>query len=200
MIIAVEGLPGAGKTTSASLLAARLGAHAVRETTQGHPFLDTVYDDARRYDLQVELAFLLIHNGGYRQLRRREAVVTDFSPVKDLLFADAMLAGRDLEIFVEVYEQLYTGHPAPDRVVYLDVAPDLCLHRIRTRMERDPSRRFEAGMDLERLLQIQAVYESRLPELGKTVIRFDVNDGMTESEVVEGLMSALLPRVPGRSN
>lgn len=196
MVIALEGLPGAGKTTSAYRLAERLGADAVCETTHDHPFLETVYDDARRYDFQVESAFLLLHNAGYRQIRRGATVVTDYSPVKDLLFAQAMLSGRDLELFVDLYNHLYFGLPMPEVVVYLDATPELCLKRVRRRLETDPARAFEAGMDGERLRLIKRVYESHMADLGDRVLRLDVGEGDTEADVVDALDKVLRDQIP----
>jgi deoxyadenosine/deoxycytidine kinase len=196
MVIALEGLPGAGKTTSAYLLAGQLGASVVCETTLDHPFLETIYDDAARYDLQVELGFLLLHNAAYRQIQRQATVVTDFSPVKDLLFAEAMLSGEDLLVFTGLYKHLYADHPSPELVVYLDASPELCMKRVRQRMESNPARRFEAGLDVERLRLIGSVYESRIAELAGTVLRFDIHDGQTETEIADGVAELLRNQIP----
>lgn len=193
MVIALEGLPGSGKTTSARLLAQELGAAVLCETTQDHPFLETVYDDARRYDLNVELAFLLLHNAGYRRVGSETTAVSDYSPAKDLVFAEAMLAGRELDLFVELYEQLYAGYRPPKLVVYLDASPELCLQRITERLRTDRSRAFEAGMDISRLRLMQSLYASRSAELGETVKRLAIHPEDTVDDVVENL----LPLVQG---
>src|SRR3954452_24806790 len=133
MVIAFEGLPGAGKTTSAELVGRRLGAVTLRETTGDHPFLDSVYDDERRYDLEVELAFLLLHAGPYRRIERGRVNVTDYSPAKDVLFARDMLGGEDLDLWMRTYEHVYRDQPLPDAVVFLRVSPDECLRRARQR-------------------------------------------------------------------
>src|SRR5687768_11692140 len=151
MVIALEGLPGSGKTTSAGLVAERLGARALTETTGDHPFLQQVYDDSDRDDLTVELTFLIVHANPYRRLDRSGVTVCDFSPAKDLLFSEDMLCGDDLRLFEDVYERLYLGHRLPDVAVYLKADPRLCLDRVRERIGADPSRAFELGMTLERL-------------------------------------------------
>jgi deoxyguanosine kinase len=167
MLIAFEGLPAAGKTTTAALLAQRLGCPLVTETTQAHPFLDSVYQDDLRFDLEVELAFLLLHSSAWRRIDREALSVTDFSPVKDLLFADQMLGERaDRTLFDQAYARLYEGFAAPDVVVYLRADPEFCLARARQRLNEDERRQFEVGMSLERLIAIHARYEDALTQLG----------------------------------
>lgn len=186
MLIAIEGLPGSGKTTSTRLLAERLGASAVTETTADHPFLKSVYEDEDRHDFQVELAFLLLHFGGYRAINRGSLAVSDFSPVKDLLFAWDMLRGHDLALFEQVYERLYDAHPPPDVVLFLDLPPADCLDRVRAR-----GRDFEASMSRERLDRMHSHYEQHLDKLGLEVLRIPLGPGPTPEEVVDMLLGAL---------
>ncbi len=183
MLIALEGLPGAGKTTSVDLVAARLGARGLQETTQDHPFLDSVYDDARRYDLEVELAFLLLHAGAYRRLDRTSTTVTDYSPAKDVLFARDMLDGEDLELWLRAYEHVYRELPLPDLTVFLRLPPEACLQRVRAR-----GRDFEARMTLERLARMEHLYESELSTLGQDVRVLDVSSQWRPDDVADEIV------------
>jgi deoxyadenosine/deoxycytidine kinase len=196
MVIALEGLPGAGKTTSALLLGKRLEAEVVCETTQDHPFLTTVYDDTGRYDLQVELGFLLLHSAAYRTIPVDRRIVTDFSPVKDLFFAEDMLSGSDLEVFERVYEQLHDGKPEPGLVVFLDAAPELCMERIRERLARDHARRFEEGLEIDRLRRISDTYRRRIEELGERVVRLPISGELSKEDVVDRLAEIVKAQVP----
>jgi deoxyguanosine kinase len=189
MIAAVEGLPGAGKTTTTGHVAERLGASAVRETTGDHPFLSQVYDDQSRDDLTVELAFLIVHANAYRPVDRARTTMMDFSPVKDLLFAEDMLTGSELEFFRQSYNLLYEDHPPPDLVVYLRAEPELCLDRIRKRYERDPRRLFEQGLTLERLRRMFDRYEAGMHRLGCRVVAYDIDSRAHEDDVADGVAS-----------
>lgn len=177
MVIALEGLPGAGKTTTAARLASALDADAVCETTHDHPFLTSVYRDDERFDLEVELAFLLLHASAWRAIDRTELSVTDFSPYKDILFADDMLTvPADHDVFTRVYERLYTDVPPADLVIYLRASPELCLDRARWRWMKDARRLYEEGLTIERLQRMARLYDSRLGRLGDEVRVLNVDD------------------------
>ncbi|MFI4977486.1 MAG: deoxynucleoside kinase [Solirubrobacterales bacterium] len=185
MIIALEGLPGAGKTSTAELLAQRLEVQAVCETTQNHPFLDSVYRDDERHDLEVELAFLLLHSSAWRAIDRSVVTMTDFSPAKDVLFAEAMLSDPpDKALFDHAYQRLYEGYRPADVVVYLRARPDLCIERVRKRYEEDEHREFEKDMGVERLARMEHFYEHGLPTLGDDVLVLDLDEVLepTDSE------------------
>jgi deoxyguanosine kinase len=186
MLIALEGLPGAGKTTSVELVARRLGALALQETTQDHPFLDSVYDDAHRYDLEVELAFLLLHAGAYRRVDRSLTTVADYSPAKDVLFARDMLRGEDLDLWLRTYRHVYRDLPLPDVVVFLRLPPEECLKRVQSR-----GRDFESRVTVERLSRMEALYENELDGLGQRVDVLDIQPGWEPDDVADAIVSRI---------
>lgn len=191
MVISLEGLPGAGKTTAAGLVAQRLRADALRETTGNHPFLQQVYQDDDRDDLTVELSFLLVHANPFRRLRRERLTICDFSPAKDLLFAEDMLDPVDLDLFRGIYAHVYAAHPLPDVGVYLRVSPELCLQRVRERMRTDPSRAFEAGLTLDRLERMQDRYEESLDRLAQTVLVINIGAELDPDDAADSIAATL---------
>lgn len=175
MIIAFEGLPGVGKTTTARLLAARIGFASLTESTHNHPFLASVYRDADRHDLEVELAFLLLHAGAWRAIDPRANTVSDYTPVKDLLFArDTLAEAADLTLFELAYERLNVGSAQGHVVIFLRASPELALSRVRARYEREEHRRFEESMELDRLKRIESQYEDHHDQLGSVVLDLDL--------------------------
>ena len=59
--LVVEGPIGAGKTSLAWRLGARLGAELLLEQPADNPFLARFYQDMPRYALQTQLFLSLIH-------------------------------------------------------------------------------------------------------------------------------------------
>jgi deoxyadenosine/deoxycytidine kinase len=186
MIIALEGLPGVGKTTTAQMLSAHLGVPAVIESTHNHPFLQSVYLDDARHDLEVELAFALLHASAWRNIDRSQTTVTDFTPVKDLLFAWDTLSDReDLALFEQAYHRLNSGSPPAEVVIYLRASPELALDRVRARYETDSHRHFEKTMELERLQKMERQYEDNRDRLGTTVRSIDLDSLLVGSDSEE---------------
>jgi deoxyguanosine kinase len=188
MIVALEGLPGAGKTTTARLLAESRGCAYVHESSANHPFLESFYSDIERYKLETELCFVLLHYHQYRDLRIVELgmMILDYSPVKDLVFADLNLSGPDYDLFVTLYAHTSGSLPPPDVAVFLDLDIAHALARIRER-----GRDYERDMDPTYLQRLREAYERRHQELGVRVERVKVEPEWTRAEVMAAVGSAI---------
>lgn len=180
MLVAFEGVPGAGKTTTARLAARLAGATTAVEPTKKHPFIADFYADPDRYALETELGFVLLHSHHFRSLDRDRLLFTDYSPAKDVVFARMTLAHRpqQLALFGSVYRELYRTSAPPDVVVFLDVEPKVCLARIMKR-----KRPYESGLKVDYLERVRAFYEDAMTELGGRVVRLPVASGDTRTSV-----------------
>jgi len=155
--IAVEGPIGAGKTSLAQRLAARMGADLFLEQPGENPFLGRFYQNMARYALPTQLFFLFQRARQLEPLAQRDmfsrATVADFLIDKDPLFARLTLSGDELALYQRVYETLRPQAPAPDLVIYLQASTETLVARVRRRAAP-----FERGIDEDYLALLAESY------------------------------------------
>jgi deoxyadenosine/deoxycytidine kinase len=179
MWLAIEGIVGAGKTTTADLLGERTGLVATLEPTDRHPLLDAYYADPRRFALATELVFMAL------QAHQVTAIggpgfVSDFAPAKNFVFARLSCDAADLALLEAVDRRLWRDLPRPDLTVVLDVPAEVCLERIARR-----GRGYELGLGVADLERLRAGYERSLPALGADVRRIALTGAESPDEVAD---------------
>jgi deoxyguanosine kinase len=155
--VVVEGPIGAGKTSLARRLAARLSADLILEQPAENPFLARFYQDMPRYALPTQLFFLFQRARMLEPLAQPDifgrAVVADFLLDKDPLFARMTLSGDELVLYRKIYEVLQPQAPAPDLVIYLQAQPATLVERVKRRAAG-----FERGISEEYLTLLAENY------------------------------------------
>jgi deoxyguanosine kinase len=135
--IAIEGPIGAGKTSLAHNMAARLNCPVVLEQPETNPFLEKFYGDMPRYALSTQLFFLFqrMHQLETMEQENRfaQSVISDFLFEKDQLFADVTLNEPEYGLYQQIREHLHPRAPSPDLVIYLQATPEILIRRIRQR-------------------------------------------------------------------
>ena len=134
--IAIEGPIGAGKTSLAERLSARLDATAVLEDTD-NPFLADLYAGRPGAALQSQLFYLLNRHRQQLTLRQADlfaqATVCDYLFDRDKIFAYLNLDDNELFIYQRLYDLLIKDVASPDLVIYLQAPTDVLLRRLRDR-------------------------------------------------------------------
>jgi deoxyguanosine kinase len=155
--LVVEGPIGAGKTSLARRLGARLSADLILEQPAENPFLARFYEDMSRYALPAQLFFLFQRARMLESLAQPDmfgrAVVSDFLLDKDPLFARITLSGDELGLYQKIYDALAPRSPAPDLVIYLQAQPATLIERVRRRAAG-----FERGISEEYLALLAESY------------------------------------------
>jgi len=155
--LVVEGPIGAGKTTLARRLGARLSADLVLEIPEENPFIGRFYQDMARYALPTQLFFLFQRSRMLEPLAQPDmfgrATVGDFLLDKDPLFAQLTLSEDELALYRKIYDALRPRSPTPDLVIYLQAPTETLVERVRRRAAA-----FERGISDEYLAMLSESY------------------------------------------
>lgn len=182
--IAIEGVPGAGKTTTARLIAGRLGAVAVPERSDLHPFLNEYYGDPQGLAMATELIFIALKLQAVGAQRNASAIVTDFTPAKDVVFAGLAMTPADLATISDLQNRVWVKEP--NLTVFLRPPIEECRRRIIAR-----GRGFESDLDEAQLERILSGYESHLDQLGERVVSINLAGSETRQEVADLVLAAV---------
>lgn len=155
--LVVEGPIGAGKTSLAKRLGARLSADLVLEQPTENPFIARFYQDMTRYALPTQLFFLFQRARMIEPLKQPDMfarpAVADFLLDKDLLFARVTLSGDEFALYQKIYDALRPQAPVPDLVIYLQAQPAVLVERVKRRAAG-----FERGISEEYLALLAESY------------------------------------------
>jgi deoxyadenosine/deoxycytidine kinase len=138
--LAIEGPIGAGKSSLAERLAARLDATVVLEDAE-NPFLTDFYGGRPGAALQAQLFYLLNRHRQQMTLRQTDlfthTTVCDYLFEKDRIYAFLNLDDNELFIYQRLYDLLEKDIAPPDLVIYLQAPTDVLLRRLRDRVGPD---------------------------------------------------------------
>ncbi len=175
MYLVIEGVIGVGKTSLARLLQPVFNADIQLEVFEENPFLSNFYADRKRYAFQTQIFFLLSRYRQQFELTKRDLIrenlISDYSFVKDSIFAVLNLDGDELSTYHSVHSALAERIPSPDLTVYLQVHTDIAMQRI---AQRDRS--YERNMDRSYIQALNNAYDSHYSQHPDQVLAIDTSD------------------------
>jgi len=164
VLIAIEGIIGAGKTTLAKRLAEEWNAHLLLERFEDNPYLAPFYSDPTGFALPLELSFAAQRSQQWaeacRSLGEKEHLISDFHFEKSLVFASVTLEKKAMPPFEQFSKNLFGDLQSPDIIIFLQPKPERALENISHR-----ARGMEVEIPLSYLHELSMAYVQWVKEI-----------------------------------
>ncbi len=179
MHLAIAGNIGSGKTTLTRLLAKQMKWKAYYESVDDNPYLDSFYDDMKRWSFNLQVYFL---NSRFRQVveirESNSTVIQDRTIYEDAyIFAPNLqqmnlMTTRDFDNYISLFELMSSFIDAPDLLIYLRADVSTLVSQIAKR-----GRDYEETIRIDYLKKLNERYEEWISsyDKGKLLI-IDVNE------------------------
>lgn len=166
MFIAISGPIGVGKSTVTRIFSQITSFEPHFETVEGHPYLEGLYSEPRKYAFRTQAYFLWDRfEKHYRTVNTGGDIVADRSIYEDSIFAEALYKSgyMDDDEFLKTYVphfKILTGIlPPPDLMIYLRASIDTLMYRISKR-----ARAMEKSIQLDYMTMLLDGYERWIAE------------------------------------
>ncbi|MDG6918358.1 MAG: deoxynucleoside kinase [Nitrososphaerota archaeon] len=157
--VVIGGPLASGKTTLARHLAELTGARLLFEQFANHPLIDDFYKDPKRYALQTEMVFTIMHYHDIAKAARDGAFAG--AVVSDLFFDGVeaytgyTLEPEDRKPFIRMFRSLQEKVPVPSLVVALDASTEFLMERLKSR-----GREYEKSVTFEYLDGVNRAFKA----------------------------------------
>lgn len=177
--ICIEGIIGSGKTTLAQQIHQHFQTHSIHtrlllERFEENKLLELFYQYPDKYKVLTEYSFLIDRfHQIYQHFQKVDNGITisDFCFRKCLWFAKNNLNHQQFQEFAKHYYQLEEDlNQSPDKIIFLDVKPELAFHNIQKR-----NRQIEKNITLNYLKNLYHTYIKHIENIDIAIVNIQVN-------------------------
>ncbi|MBP1645250.1 MAG: Deoxyadenosine/deoxycytidine kinase [Bacteroidetes bacterium] len=161
MHIAIAGNIGSGKTTLTELLAKQFKWNSMFEQDDDNPYLANFYDDMRRWSFNLQIYFLnkrfrnlIEHRKIYNKLIQDRTLYEDAYIFAPNLHAMGLMATKDYETYISLFELLNSFIEPPDLLIYLKASIPSLIRNIQKR-----GREYESSIRLDYIASLNERYD-----------------------------------------
>jgi len=166
MHVAIAGNIGSGKSTLTELLAKQFKWNPMFEQVDDNPYLANFYDDMRRWSFNLQIYFLnkrfrnlIEHRKQFKKIIQDRTLYEDAYIFAPNLHAMGLMATKDYETYLDMFELLNSFIQPPDLLIYLKASVPTLINNIQKR-----GREYENSIRLDYISSLNERYDRWIDE------------------------------------